>query len=241
MMQATERFFVPMYDSIIAVSLGMETADELVASNSSENDLALIQAATTTYFNTNLYVHGAVLWKSCTPVLDDGHMFVFKDEEGYGWYCSNTVWGTAEQFASLYDTPQLRIAFWIASTPDDVVGPEGGLHHPWWASDALIGWDVKSGYDRLSEAEAELTIMRQSQAQADGQPAASSTGSGAASAPEQRDQHKEMPKGVGGHGGWMPRAASLIKAYERGDWDECTRLINEYRSTSDRLCKLLGR
>ena len=219
--------------------------------------LLTIQACTGLYFNTFIELSGSMVWKSIEKrqVTADGehmHMHIFKADDG--WYCSNYMWQTKTQQRKYQGEAgsECVISFWADYDKggSDTEIPYGNLHFPWWSPTPFEGMNITAGYDLMiwshAQVQAQEAAYDTSGAGDDGGKGADDVTSGGgtpcsayvSSAPSSAGEWGPE-RGLGGHAGWMPRAAALIRAYDQGNFPEFERLAAEYRSSSQ-LRKLLG-
>lgn len=236
----------------------------VVISQLEEVALVHLQMATGLYFNTGLTLNGAFVWKSIEKTAStDEFMYIFKADDG--WYCSNIMWKTISMRKS-YLAEQgnaMVVSFWAPTKRDDsnLDVPESALHFPWWSADVLDGLEIKSSFELMAATTTGTATAAAAGTAAAGSsddnvvPAdygAGSSGSGDGSGYTQyyekesdkgstwqpRDQ---CPKGLGGHGGWMPRCGSLVDAYESQNFALLEETIQSYKDGSYSFRELLNR
>lgn len=141
-----------------------------------------------------------------------------------GYYCANTIWVVDSDKDKLAN--EVAVAFWSKNPgPKDFPGPM--LHIPYWSKKPMHGISCDLVNDVFIASEAAMQ---------------STAGGGAASAGEDGDKgHGKdgKEKGKGGHGGWLPRTAALVAAYESQDWEEVERLCTSYKKMSYPLAQLV--
>ena len=241
----------------LAVILDDDKASALMETQE-DAQLMTIQACTGLYFNTYFELSGSAVWKSIetrqiTAKGDRVSMHIFKADDG--WYCSNYMWQTKTQQRKYQNEvgSELVISFWASGDKDgsDVDIPSGPLHFPWWHPKPFEGMDITAGYDLMLWSHSQVNAVQQAAYDPSGTGDGGGTGaddvtsggdapSAYGSSASSRAYESAPERGLGGHAGWMARAAALIRAYEQEDFAEFERLVTEYR-TSAQLRKLLDR
>jgi hypothetical protein len=248
---ATERLvklvaFNPARHATCFVTINDEAADEAVA-HSSDDEVASLQASLGVYFNTGVEARDAIIWKK---IDEEYPMYIFKggeDDIGNGWYCATEMFETRDIAMSL--VPQPTIAWFSRSSDSENDFPTRGLSVPFDSRRTRRGLAVKLGHSALSEAESELAVVRQTEQERQTEleayiadtmqqlEAAKGVSSSSTASPGESAEPKA--NGKGGHGGWMPRCASLIKHYIDKDWTHMDKTIEKYINMSSTLRALV--
>ena len=241
----------------------------VVISQLEEDALVHMQMATGLYFNTGLTLNDAFLWKSIEQTASTGEfMYIFKADDGWYCSNIMWKSTTMRKNYMVEQGSAMVISFWAPTKRDgsDLDVPEGALHFPWWSSDVLDGLEIKSSFE-LMTATATGTAMAAAAGTATAGsnggnvvPAdytqyygAGSSGSGDGSGYTQyyeRESDKGgtggnwqprdwCPKGMGGHGGWMPRCGALVDAYESHNVKLLEDTIQSYKDGSHPFRELL--
>ena len=209
-------------------------------SSCDDDILASVQACLGIYYNTNLEHCGGFVWKSIHRREVGGvpiNIYMFRTEDG--WYAADTVWRTATQRKQFQE--MATILWWAESVGADFEDVPGApLHFPWWSSSESDGVSIVYGHDLMLLKDADVVVKRGGTPEGDnGQTGGGDDADGSTDAPK-GGKGKEPPRGKGGHGGWMPRCATLISTYEQQDWTAFEWHASEFKQGSFALRKLLG-
>ena len=238
------------------VVMADDMGNSVFLSSCDEKVLETVQMSVGTYFNTGVHHQGGFVWKSTVKCqlgdMDPCSVYIFRTEDG--WYGSDTMWTTVAERKEFQT--DATILWWTPSSDADFEdAPPGALHFPWWSSSESDGVSILSG----AEAYEALLPVGGGGGAHKGNGGDSSKGDGGGSSKGGGDSSKgggggskgggggswkgsdrEPPRGKGGHGGWMPRIATLIADYWNKDWAAFEQHSNEYVGGSSALRKLLG-
>jgi len=199
-----------------------------------EDTLRAVQTAAGFYYNTAIEVGGGWLWKSVEPreIIDQGgttatqwvHIYIFRADDG--WYGADAIWETKQQRQTVQKESEIAILFWSEASASFEDAPMMPLHFPWWSASEADSVSVVSGHQAFEQA---ITKNVENVGAAK-----SSTDGG------KGGWKIEPSRGKGGHGGWMPRCATLISCYENSDYVGFETVVADYKKNSSQLRKLLG-
>ena len=219
--------FDPVSHATLCVDISAVLGDKLVASKRHES-CATVQNRLGLYFNTGGTVDDRPVWKQIEAPVGMPTMYIFGVRNG--WYCSSTIF----QFDSdvKYLEPKPVISFWACSDPDSSQDwPNGDVHSPYWSSYTNSEFSVKLGHSMLYETAADLKMLHSAVEEKDKADASSASSSTLVC----------KAKGKGGHGGWMPRAASLAAALYENNIVKGVALSDEYCGLSSAFKALVKR
>ena len=225
---AMEASFDPVFHTVMAANMSDAFADHLVMVEEDYGCIKAMQCGTGMFFNTGYLIEDSAVWKKLGVPDDLPDMFIFRCEGG--WYCSSVIFPSEEDIPEI--SPEPIISWWTKGSDEQHWPGEVPVNAPYWSKTVHSEIFLHLGHRMLVNAETELREVAQASI-SNAAVEAEGKGGGANAATEGK------AKGKGGHGGWMPRTASMISAIYSSDWDEAQRLADRYMAMSQALRALV--
>ena len=190
-----------------------DLADEVVAGGKRAAILAL-QVCSGFFFSTGVHFNGHVVYKSTEERVDKNHMYIFHDADEAKWYCADSLWTDHKHRVAI--DPLISVSF-----NEGVGDMPGAPCYPFWSDRAEYRVSITTCFEFATKTEMDYRALRESVDDADAAKVV------------------KAAQAKGQHGGYMPKIAQIIAAYQKSDWKYVQKLINRFTDQSAALKDLV--
>ena len=235
-------------DVVVVVTATTECMDKTLATG--DPDLAGgLDDLQGCYFNTQIELNGAAIFKSTTTRSDGHDMYMFKSRDG--WYVADQVFISEKDKNKLAKAgSDVKVLVWAQG---DVIPRK--VHYPFWSAKADPGikvtplWEfsLEQANEKAELAETVAALKAELEAATSVQPAVDATAvemqdeedADVGTGNEDKGKSKGKEYNEKRRGGWMPKMASLASAVYNKDWGYARRLADRFCSESETLNRLV--